>query len=375
MSDPRDPLLADELAAFGGESIKACHECENCAAECPLSSDATRHLRKAIQRLQSSEGGTLAGSAEPWLTCYCGECSTACPREANPGELMTAMRRYLTARYDWTGLSRKLFLSPVWQLGVTLAVAAMVVTLFALSGAFTKERMVSTHVSLQTFIPAEKVQYANWILASILLFLLLTNALRMHRFIVGAHKDLIIPRLLYLMELKALFSGFLGQLRRGAMENRRRWIKHILLLLTCSAMIVLVLVFLRAFQRDTSGFHLTSLVGYFATIVFFYYCAETTLGWLRKNVTPRERPHAMDWALVVQLSLTGVTGVLVNVFRLLDLPHPTYLTYVIHLAFAVSLLLVQIPFGSWAGLLYRPLASYLVRVTCRAREFGFYRAA
>ena len=32
----------------------------------------------------------------PWLCFYCGECSKKCPREANPGETMMALRRYLT---------------------------------------------------------------------------------------------------------------------------------------------------------------------------------------------------------------------------------------------------------------------------------------
>ncbi|MGC3979589.1 MAG: hypothetical protein QM751_16000 [Paludibacteraceae bacterium] len=40
-----------------------------------------------------------------WECYYCGECSTHCPQDANPGELMMSLRRWLTAKYDWTGLS------------------------------------------------------------------------------------------------------------------------------------------------------------------------------------------------------------------------------------------------------------------------------
>ena len=39
----------------------------------------------------------LVNDLGPWLCFYCGECSKMCPRQANPGETMMALRRYLTA--------------------------------------------------------------------------------------------------------------------------------------------------------------------------------------------------------------------------------------------------------------------------------------
>jgi hypothetical protein len=40
----------------------------------------------------------------------------------------------------------------------------------------------------------------------------------------------------------------------------------------------------------------------------------------------------------------------------------TYMIYVIHLAVAVPMLVVEVPFGKWSHLFYRPLALYLVKV-------------
>ncbi len=42
---------------------------------------------------------------DPWLCYYCGDCSSTCPKGAEPGETMMAARRWLTAQYDWTGLA------------------------------------------------------------------------------------------------------------------------------------------------------------------------------------------------------------------------------------------------------------------------------
>jgi quinone-modifying oxidoreductase, subunit QmoC len=53
----------------------------------------------------------LRSALDPWLCYYCGECSEQCPRGAEPGETMMGMRRWLTAQYDFTGISRFLYRS------------------------------------------------------------------------------------------------------------------------------------------------------------------------------------------------------------------------------------------------------------------------
>jgi hypothetical protein len=73
-----------------------------------------------------------------------------------------------------------------------------------------------------------------------------------------------------------------------------------------------------------------------------------------------------DWLFVSLLFLTALTGILLHGSRMLDLPMPTYLFYVVHLMVAVPMLVVEVPFGKWSHLLYRPFALYLVAVQHRA---------
>jgi hypothetical protein len=42
--------------------------------------------------------------------------------------------------------------------------------------------------------------------------------------------------------------------------------------------------------------------------------------------------------------------------------------YVVHLMIAVPMLVIEVPFGKWAHLAYRPLAKYLVAVREAARQ-------
>jgi hypothetical protein len=92
------------------------------------------------------------------------------------------------------------------------------------------------------------------------------------------------------------------------------------------------------------------------------------IGRLRKREELHKHSHSTDWMFLILLFLTALTGILVHLFRMGGLPHPTYVTYVIHLAVAVPMLVVEVPFGKWAHLLYRPLAIYLVAVRQRAAE-------
>ena len=158
-------LLEGEVEAFGNPSFSECFNCGNCTAVCPLSEDETLFPRKTIRQLQLGLRDDLKGALEPWLCYYCGTCSETCPRNAEPGELMMATRRWLTAQYDWTGLSKLLYLSKAAEVAALLLVGGLVVALFALSGAFTSARMPLDHVRLNTFAPVMWVHYGDWVLA------------------------------------------------------------------------------------------------------------------------------------------------------------------------------------------------------------------
>ena len=68
------------------------------------------------------------------------------------------------------------------------------------------------------------------------------------------------------------------------------------------------------------------------------------------------------------LFLTALTGIMVHVLRLGGFPLPTYYVYVIHLMIGVPMLVIEVPFGKWAHLAYRPLIIYLMRVKEKTQE-------
>jgi ferredoxin len=361
------PGLHRDVAKFGGGDITACMNCGTCTATCPRSSEAGGFPRRIIHLLQTGHREKLRESLEPWLCYYCGDCSASCPRDANPAETMMATRRYLTAEYDWTGIGGRFYRSHALQLAAVVLVGLVVVLLFyAFHGP-----VVTDRVELNTFAPVRWIEVADWFVGGILAFLLLTNAARMVRFATRSGNGAAIPLSAYVREVRTFLTHFATQKSwRECKSGRRRWLEHLLLVSGYVTMMLLVIVFLRWFQTDEvfPFYHPTRLLGYYATAVLLYVPARFLIGRLRKRDPIHKFTSPSDWLFLVMFILVALTGILVHGFRLAGLPRTTYITYVIHMAVVAPFLVVEVPFGKWSHMLYRPLALTIAAVRKRAVE-------
>ena len=120
-----NPKLIDELELYGAQDVSKCYHCGNCSAVCPFSKEPYIFPRRSMRSLQMGLEKKLESDLEPWLCYYCGECSQECPRDAEPGETMMSLRRWLTSRYDFTGISRLFYRSWKIELGAILIVALL----------------------------------------------------------------------------------------------------------------------------------------------------------------------------------------------------------------------------------------------------------
>ena len=122
---------------------------------------------------------------------------------------MMSLRRYLTASYDWTGLSRKFYTSKPFELFVIAILAAFVLVMFILfAGPMTTELTDQGGVKLNTFAPVEWVHLADWIMAGVLVFFLVSNAFRMYLKIIFGGDKVKIPFKLYFTHLWELVFHF-----------------------------------------------------------------------------------------------------------------------------------------------------------------------
>lgn len=366
MSTRVDPGLLAEIKEFGAVNPEACFNCGNCTAICPLSSDETPFPRNGVRLIQVGVKDRILESPDPWLCYYCGECSTTCPRGAEPAETQMALRRWLTAQYDWTGLASRFYTSLAWELGSILVVAAFIVLLFVVFHG----PLVTEQVELNTFAPAEVVHLADWIMVGGLLFFLLTNIWRMHNFIMGKDALRSVPLKIYITEAWLLAYHFVTQKRYSECDDRRPWINHMLMVSGYVLMLVMIVFFLKWFQTDEIYpiWHPQRWLGYYATIVLLYGAGQALWGRVQQQREMHRFSHPSDWIFPILLILGTLTGIMVHGFRYMGLPLATYYIYVIHLAVMVPMLVLEVPFGKWSHLAYRPLAVYFQSVKQKAAE-------
>ena len=385
MSAEVNPDMVASLEKFGVKDAAACFNCGNCTAVCSLSSETAPFPRKVIRYLQLGLNDKLMQSPEPWLCYYCGDCSETCPRQADPGEVMMGLRRYLTSAYDWTGISRRFYTSKPFEIASILLVAAMVGLAFLLFHG----PMPTDRVALNIFAPNTMIEILDLIMLAVLSFLLLSNAYRMFtRIMDGAPPytpsggegapvatPLIllkgIPLILYFREAKEFIVQFFTQKKFkacGTPSQRVQWINHLLIMTGYSTVFLLVVVGIRWFQRDEiyALWNPIRLLGYYATFAILYGTTMAIIGRIRRSKTVYAHSHASDWAFLILLWLTTFSGILIHLARLLELPLTTYYIYVLHLMIAVPMLVIEVPFAKWTHQLYRPLVLYLMRVKQRA---------
>ncbi len=384
MSLQVNPDLLIDLEKFGVQDASACFNCGNCTAICNLSSESTPFPRKVIRYLPLGLKEKLIQSPEPWLCYYCGDCTETCPRQANPGEVMMGLRRYLTSLYDWTGISRLFYTSKVFEIFAILFVAALVgLGFYVYHGP-----MLTDRVALNVFAPNRVIEILDIIMLVVLSFLLLSNAYRMFKAVMGDPSQypelsqsakqqfqnrLIrgIPITTYIGEAKEFIVQFFTQKRFnscGTRSQKTQWIVHLLIMSGYSIIFFLVVVGIRWFQRDEIYplWNPIRLLGYYSTFAILYGVTYAIIGRIKKSKAVYEHSHSSDWAFLILLWLTTFTGIIIHATRLMEMPMATYYIYVIHLMIAVPMLVVEVPFAKWTHQLYRPLILYLMKVKQRA---------
>ncbi len=370
-----DPKLLPELKEFGAVNIEKCFNCGNCTAICPLTDSDYPFPRDMIRLVQLGLENRLASSLDPWLCYYCGDCSETCPKEAEPGEMMMAARRWLTAKYDWTGLSKRLYTSNIWSVGALILGALIVVLLaFLLHGP-----LITNQVALNTFAPVEMMHTADLILAGVLGFFLLSNLFHMFYLNFLSGKGASLPPLsVFLSEgWRLIYHAITQQRFSECGGNNRRWISHLVLVFGYGTMFVLIVVFLTWFQTDQIHplYHPQRLLGYLAALAIIYGAGDALIGRITKRETMHKFSHLSDWLFPILLILLSVSGLLISAFRISNHPMATYYTYVAHLVVMMMMYICIGPMGKWAHLLYRPFAVFFQAVKEKAREMKQVEAA
>jgi heterodisulfide reductase subunit C len=373
MSNRVDPTLLLDLKDYGAVGAEICFNCGTCTAQCPLTDDAHPFPRNMIRLAQLGLEDQILERTDPWLCYYCGDCAETCPRGAEPGETMMALRRWLTAKYDRTGHSAELYTSHRAVVSTIIRLAVITLVAFLLYHVVTGfDRILTDRVELNTFAPVLLVWLLVLAHGSYLGYRMIAGSLNMAKHVLAPiTKQTKIPLAIYVEEFKTFIVHFFSQKRwRDCSEDRSRWLKHLFLVSGYITMLALVLGFLWWFQTDEIYplYHPQRWLGYYATIALIYGSVEILVGRSRKQEQLHRFSHPSDWLFPVFILVGAVTGIMVHIFRYAGWAWPTYIIYVIHVMAMIAMLDTEVGIGKWAHLFYRPLAMYLEAVKARVRQ-------
>jgi ferredoxin len=337
-----DPGFAERLKKYGAVDINACYNCGNCTAICPLSDENSSFPRKMLRASVLGVDEKIETSLDPWMCYYCGECSDTCPREAEPGELMMTLRRWLIAKYDWTGLSGLLFRSLAASIAMFLIVAAGVIAYAAVEN-FEQETLLHVGHLFEMFA-----------IGAVFAFILLPNIIHMWYLSIVKTKYKIKFKT-YFVKLWDLIVHMFVQKRTLDCEDKGiRWFEHFILVLGYLGLLFTT-VFLNWFGTESM---FIIVLGYAESLVIFVVTAIFMYERIKHTQQLNTHSHPSDWFFVIWLFMMGLSAFLVRLFIDVGLIDTNIWIYIVHVIVLAQWALIIVPFGKWTHFLYRAFAMY-----------------
>jgi ferredoxin len=335
-----------KLKKYGAFDFNACYNCGTCTAVCSLSTEDDSFPREMVRFSVLGLEDEITSSLKPWLCYYCGECTTHCPQTANPGELMMSLRRWLTSKYDWTGLSGLLYKSlPVTILAMILASVAVI--FYSIARNFDLEAIMHTGHNFEMIA-----------IAAVFAVIFIPNLARMWWFTVLKPKKKV-SFITYIKGFWDLILHMFTQKRAlDCADNKFRWFEHFILVIGYLTLLFTTVV-LDWFSNENL---FIVILGYVVSVIIFVVTIDFVADRIRKKKELSKFSQVSDWMFVVWLALMGVSAFTVRLFIDMDLLERNMWLYLLHLIILVQWALIIVPFGKWTHFLYRSFAMYFARV-------------
>ena len=373
MSSRIDPELMKNLTRFGVADATACFNCGNCTAVCNLSSGTTPFPRKMIRYLQLGLKDKLMQCPEPWLCYYCGDCSRTCPRDANPGEVMMGFRRYFTAEYEPTGISRLFYKNNVFAVLLTLALAMILGAFLLVQKAGSMDTavtrwlfgLVDYHfietIGIAVFIIVA-LSFIGGLMRTIALFYRAGSGTPTEASAESNNKNRFIPAVVEVVkELVTLKRYQNCSEEDGRAWFLKPWFVHwsIMWGFIGLALATLLDIPMLGLKDPNAATWLPSrILGMGAGILLMYGATMAFIRRLTKSEPNTGHSRFSDWLFIVFLWGLGATGfwLTASVYFLSD-NLVSQIVLLVHTVMAMELLLL-FAFSKFAHVLYRPLALF-----------------
>ena len=358
-----DIRFINDVIRCGGESVKKCYQCATCSVACNLSPDERSFPRREMLWTQWGQKERVLRDENIWLCHQCNDCSTRCPRDAKPGDVLAALRALAIRYYAVPRFMARVVQDPKW-----LPVAVIIPVLFVLLmlGA-------DGHLATLSVPPPGEVHYAenflshmvlNTMFTAAFIFFLLLGVAGVVRFWKDMDREAPIPA----SKDPGMIRGALGALTellahrkfQKCNQGENRYWGHFSTLYGFAVLFVVtgIVVILIVIAPDSypimslaNPLKLAGNAGAFLLLAG----SMIAIGNRMIESSTAGRTTYFDWFFLVTIAAVGVTGVLTEAARFADGPGWAYWMYFVHLVFVFALL-CYLPYSKFGHLMYRFVA-------------------
>lgn len=352
-----------KITKSGGEDLKKCFQCATCSVACAISPDKKPFPRKEMISASWGLKDRLVSNGDIWLCHNCGDCTTLCPRGAKPGDVLAAIRSYAVSEYSKPKIVADAVNDPK-KLPILLAVPVLLFIIVGLITGFLDFTPGGDEIVHAKF-------FSTWLvdimMLSAAIWTVIIFALGIKRFLNDIHENAILegktekkdidPKNFILALIRAIPTILKHNKFSDCEENKDRETAHLLVFYSFIGLFIVTNIFfihlyILQWHGPYSQLHpvkwLANLAGT-ALVVGSILMIKNRLSKTDQVSTYK------DWFLIGLALALGLSGMLTEITRLLNLAGFSYTIYFIHLVFVFTLF-VYVPFSKLAHLVYRTIA-------------------
>lgn len=361
-----DREFSRTLREAGANDLKRCYQCATCSAVCELTVDDRPFPRKEMLYAQWGLKDRLLSSPDIWLCFECNDCSERCPRNARPGDMMAAARRYAFQHFAFPQFLGKAVASPSGLLPLLFFPVFIIAALAVITRYVSSEALAfgfSGHVDFGAFILHGFIE-GLFITGNVIIFAFAAvGLLRFYTGLSASHGE-------------NSSSGFMAALTRTVLEiithdrfgyckaSHFRQFAHILVIfgfvgaMVTAGLALAGMVFFD-FNPPIPMSHPIKWLGNASGLAMIIGLVIIIL----QRLNSREimgKTHYTQWMFIWSVFGVAFTGMLIQFLRIAELPILAYSFYFIHLVM-VFFILWYAPYSQFGHMFYRTLAMVYAR--------------
>jgi len=374
-----DREFINELVGLGGDSLKKCFQCATCSVVCPISPEKSPFPRKEMIAASWGLKDKLIANGDIWLCHNCGDCSTMCPRNAKPGDVLAAIRlkaieEYATPKVIAEAVNDQKKLPLLLGIPAVLFAVLAMITMFGgdlMASLFGAENWYHTHSGepMEGIAAAKFVStwFVDMVFVPLTVWIVAVFAMGLSRFIKDMHQNALDEGKTDKKEIE--LKGFLQALIRviptifkhkkftECGENQDRASAHMMVLYAFIGLFVVTNIFFVVLYvfHIPGPYSQLNPVKWLANISGVALVIGSAM-MIKSRLDKKDQSSTFkDWAIIGLVLALGVTGLMTEMARLAGSAFISYFMYYLHLI-SIFMLFIYIPYSKLAHIVYRTVA-------------------